>query len=1491
MPTGASTLEDFDVYESNPFDDCDVPEDDNNPEPTKSGKQGGAFDFQKWVARKDKYERVLQALRAISTDRAANESQWFECAVALAATDCLLKVGRTDKCDCEGICRDPGHAVSKQRSRCQCPAPKCSICNRCIGTTVGTITDKMQEIMRLYRGKSHDSDLEIAHQVANMGEGHLLNGVKITGLALRMSKSVLAQCSVLLGPDQAKMQRPCACPMRSLGDHWVHWTKANHSFNKVRLSDAQAKKFGGATRQLMEFVEADNVYLLTIKWRVAAKPQKGDTAKIAARRCLSADEKKLNAVFKALCKKYWMQAQHRVVELLREKIEAMTKQNRDKSTDRPRPPKSVAEMETAVLTNVGVKRIVQWVEDDKDAVQAKADESQKEKQEEGSMAHNAWVKRKDRLRVRVPTSPTNRHGNSAIKSMWKPPRFDFSTSGLVRPKKMEMPCCAVDLMRNSGLKYVHAMSEGFQGRGGDLDKCREVLLKKGHVYKSNFNIDDPDSAFSEDRYRFEKQAIKATGTAVVVGGVTREEGSKESYAVWMAAKARRDKAIGFLQHVTKPKDMEPEAAPATRWRDVGQALKGVDRSLLTAWMTWSDGFMSQGRCRVLWESFPPIACDVHSTSSAIRDVFLKLLHRKEVDYKDAFLKFATRKHMQAVKAGVTDDEDMKDDDKLQTYAHMTAKEFTKFLAGVGILLQPEECDRVVEYFDANGDGTITMQEFLAVTGDKRLTQCHGDTELALKDVCMWETVCHECGMLNAFQMVAGLKKDKQRLRAELPAHVKRRQLSQFQCNPILNMREVKEKAPYACDYAGWSAENAQDCVAKLDLWSVENRERKALQRLVTQGAPPEAPALFKDEDTTLDPTTMLLLRWHPPPVHGNNGAAFYILETSGAEGSTTYKQNVFRELVRDPQDFHDNQGEPRYHYVVTGLVPNTKYAIRLRALNAFGAGPYTFGYFTTVPSAPPAPMATRVTWNSIHLSWNTSIWYETQLKELRQVFDQADVDHNGEISRDEFVDEIEKRKPRVLEFLQKTTVMTADTTGVPLSMFDLIETNDSNSISWQEFVQMFQATIDWDAVDNKPAKPATGGPPSTLASKQRGTNVRTNRTRYVLKQCMDEVAGVYAEIYRGTKPYFVVLGLAAGTAYQFRVQTLNEDNVASLHSAATVVHTALMTPQAPVVATLGDSSVTLQWAEGSALANDQLTLAQKTKRMKKGAVLDDSVHRMLKEWAKETMVDSPSIDFAGKFKRYDTDGSGFIDVAEFQTLLAELGVPPTPERIQAYMTEFDTNNDAKISFDEFKAWWNKDTVEYVLKRSTTTSDASTVCYRGHGATTSVAGLAPNTRYIFRLRHVSSHATSALSAAASLMTLPRAPSPVGVIEALSTKLRVKWHPGTNGAERYLVEYRWTESVESTKTAAKPLAAKDAAWVVGYEGQDTVATLVGLAPSCIYRLRVRASNADRGWSGYGSVTDACTCAKDPSMKPAVAAEMYSCPHIRIYKDQDDLDITTM
>jgi len=366
------------------------------------------------------------------------------------------------------------------------------------------------------------------------------------------------------------------------------------------------------------------------------------------------------------------------------------------------------------------------------------------------------------------------------------------------------------------------------------------------------------------------------------------EGSKESYNLWIQHKLLKDKAQKYLEHITKPCNMdesdEDSVTPSVRWEEVGRALKGVDRGLLDEWMKWSNEFASSSRCRILWESFSPISCDVHATSSAIRDIFLKLLHRKEVNYKAAFMRHCERKHSKAVREGNADD-DMKEEDKLETYSSLSKRDFANFLKDLGIVLQPEETERVVEYFDKNGDGCITIKEFLDVTGEERGLQCHGDTEKALKDVCMWETVCHECGMLNAFQLVIAPSSNggkDGRMRAELPGHVKRRQLSRFDCKPILAMRQVKEIAPTSCDFSSWGDSNASKCVAKLEILSVENRERSTLKKLVTEGSPPDAPILLRDDDEALDPTTMLLLRWNPPAVSGNNGPAFYVLETSGA---------------------------------------------------------------------------------------------------------------------------------------------------------------------------------------------------------------------------------------------------------------------------------------------------------------------------------------------------------------------------------------------------------------------------------------------------------------------------------------------------------------------------------------------------------------------------------------------------------------------------------
>lgn len=335
-----SVLDDIDdLYENNAFDDDE--EDDNNAKkylqvaaldakrakrsaanalqpPSRSAKEAAKpskpqtsssgnskLEFNVWVARKDKYERIAASLLKLNTERAASEEQWLDVAVSLAATDCLLKTGKTDKCDCPGVCRDASHSVTKQRTRCQCPAKKCSLCKRCVGTSPGSITEKMVATLSPFRLESSQAMLSVAELVVQAGEGQCLQPgkPKITTAVLRMAQTVMNQCSILENEDGTRIQRPCSCPVRSLGDLWVKWTTKYHTFSRVPLKEEEAAKFSSGTRQMMEFDEKAKTYYMTLKWHQAAKPQKGDTAKIAARRMLTADQKRQNAVrSRSLCR-------------------------------------------------------------------------------------------------------------------------------------------------------------------------------------------------------------------------------------------------------------------------------------------------------------------------------------------------------------------------------------------------------------------------------------------------------------------------------------------------------------------------------------------------------------------------------------------------------------------------------------------------------------------------------------------------------------------------------------------------------------------------------------------------------------------------------------------------------------------------------------------------------------------------------------------------------------------------------------------------------------------------------------------------------------------------------------------------------------------------------------------------------------------------------------------------------------------------------------
>ncbi|KAE9320548.1 hypothetical protein PF008_g18007 [Phytophthora fragariae] len=1576
-----------DLYENNAFGDADrelevaaakadsktkrSAVEPQEPKGAGSKSQGNKVQFDVWVARKDKYERMARALAQLDPVRAGSEESWLEVAVALAATDCQLKTGKTSACDCPGVCREPDHSVVRQRTRCQCPARKCSLCRRCVGTSPGTISPKMLAALEPYEGVASEpsgstkSILDLAGVLARSGEGYVLSledgtSIRITTAAFRMAQTVLAQCSVLESPEGVKLQRPCSCPVRSLGDLWVRWTTKNHTFSRVPLSEDEARQFSAGTRQMMDQAkneDGNTVYYMTLKWHAAAKTQKGDTAKIAARRALTTDQKKQNAFFLGLCKKYWQKAQLRVAEYLQKTLAAAADNAQSSG-------KSTADVEMQALNRLGVRRMLQWLEEDVESVENARHEEAREKAEGGIVAHNAWVRRKDRLRIRLPT-PEATDGATRPVRQAPPPRFDFSMgSGVVRHKQpCRPPSSTAELMRNSGLKYVHAMSEGFQGRGGDLEKSKQLLVQEGHVLRDNFDQngggddDDPDSnPFSKDRYLFERRNNPAL-RGKLDGDRRRREQSRESYAAWVAHKAMRDKAAKFLEHLPPPRDGEegdpiidnnasyeddfddsgrgPATPAAVRWEEVGKALKAVDRTLLDAWVRWSRGFRSAGRCRALWESFAPVSCDVHCASSPLRDVFLKLLHRPSgVNYKQACVEFCTRKHKQALARGdAVDengeelDEDLEEAKLIARYGFVSGRELATLLRGLGLVLQPEETQRLVEFFadpdEAQGESgavRLKLEGFLAVVGDERRALCRGDTDQLLSSVCMWETVCHECGMLNAFQLVLGTEGSSRRRRAELPGHICRREQygGRFSCSPESDMIAVRRVAPRHCAFAQWDDTQAAPFLKKLELWSAVPREQHVLRELVTSGKPPSIPVLERDDnDDTLDLTTMLRLTWKMPEGGSGGAPAFYQLETAGAEGSASFRVSAYHEICRDPKDFADNDGVPRGSFTVTGLSPNTKYAFRVRALNGFGAGSYAFSYFVTAPARPAEPLAIVIGPHSVKLAWESSSYYTRRLRELEEVFKEADADGNGRISRDEFMEEIERRKPKLVAFLQQTTAAatSADNGAAQgtsaLSVFDAIETDDNESISWEEFLRFFHGVLDLSDTASRSSRGSKGSARSSQSSRRSLSGSTSSRSlrksskrsskpntsaatcRYILKQCSNESAGEYVEIYRGAAPQFEVLGLHSGSTYQFRVQAVNAEGRASLHSEPVVVNTLLPTPAPPTANTsapepaVQSGIVQLRWA----VANARPSLSPAALRAPNGA--DDQVSRLLKEWAQETSLDDGAVDYKARFDRYDVDGSGYLELPEFQTLLGELGVPPTPERLAAYLAAFDLDSDGKISFSEFARWWTQPDVHYVLKRdsgcrdgqddgtqapgSSKADEMRLVCYRGSEATAIVSGLEPNTRYRFRLRVVGAHASSALSEALTICSAPSAPTCVGRVDVGHDSALVRWHPGPGGAAKYAVDCKRIEAL-TPKAATSNDGPSE--WRRAYEGREPFAYIRDLQPETVYRLRVFALNSDGIASAQSTVSQLCTTSREDAQRrsrlarrPAGAADYFT------------------
>lgn len=60
-----------------------------------------------------------------------------------------------------------------------------------------------------------------------------------------------------------------------------------------------------------------------------------------------------------------------------------------------------------------------------------------------------------------------------------------------------------------------------------------------------------------------------------------------------------------------------------------------------------------------------------------------------------------------------------------------------------------------------------------------------------------------------------------------------------------------------------------------------------------------------------------------------------------------------------------------------------------------------------------------------------------------------------------------------------------------------------------------------------------------------------------------------------------------------------------------------------------------------------------------------------------------------EFERFDADGNGHIDEAEFGALVQSLGAPLSPNEVAVAFLAIDVNGNRRIEFGEFSSWWKK----------------------------------------------------------------------------------------------------------------------------------------------------------------------------------------------------------
>jgi hypothetical protein len=295
----------------------------------------------------------------------------------------------------------------------------------------------------------------------------------------------------------------------------------------------------------------------------------------------------------------------------------------------------------------------------------------------------------------------------------------------------------------------------------------------------------------------------------------------------------------------------------------------------------------------------------------------------------------------------------------------------------------------------------------------------------------------------------------------------------------------------ACQYCQWSLRSRKEGLRFLMEITKEAREEGLLKSLISKGSAPNAPKFWiqtKKLALTMingngnvnnasqpggmatdysDLTTQLTVFWAPSET--TELVSFYSIEYGGPVTSTVKKGDSekvkYIEIYRDPEDAHPLKTFS-FSYTLTGLSPGTSYRFRIRAVNGYGPGEYTYKTFTTITEAPLQPKVIRLSHDFVSLRWTFTKDFFERLTELKRIFAIADKDKSNTVDREELAaildEKLSSSSGKDTDHLITFLSQIASAKGIDLkqgygTLFDAMEVDDNGTLSWDEFEAFFMS--------------------------------------------------------------------------------------------------------------------------------------------------------------------------------------------------------------------------------------------------------------------------------------------------------------------------------------------------------------------------------------------------------------------------------------------------